>query len=312
MTEIYTENEWAPLRSVIVGSADYANWPQSDPEFIASMTDSSNSSHPWTKTKFKFGPVDQEIIDRANYSLDQLSVVLTDLGVKVHRPQPRNYQQLDQFYGYCPRDTVLIIGNRIIASPTKYHSRRTEWQTMQHVWGNNTVCTVDDPAAVFDAANICRLGKDVLYLVSETGNTVGARWLQDFLGKEYCVHTIDNLYSGVHIDSTITPIREGLVVLNAGRVNHDNIPKLLHSWDKIWIHADELEHQPFKHYPYASNWIGLNFLTVNENLAIVDPKQKVLIEKLNAHRVECIGVDLTESRTLGGGHHCCTLDILRG
>lgn len=307
MVKLYSENEWSPLRSVVVGSADHANWPRSDLKFAQSM-----ANQPWTKTKFKFGPVDQSIIDRANQSLNQLSEVLCDLGVEVYRPLTRNYQQLDQFYGYCPRDTVLIVGNKIIASPTKYPSRRTEWQTMQHVWGNNSVYTVDDPAAEFDAANICRLGRDLLYLVSETGNQAGAHWLQEFLGKEYRVHAIDNLYSGVHIDSTISPIREGLVVLNAGRINNNNIPKPLQNWDKIWIHNTDLVHQPFEHYPYASNWIGLNFLTVNENLAIVDPKQNVLIDKLNKHNVECIGVDLTESRTLGGGHHCCTLDILRG
>jgi N-dimethylarginine dimethylaminohydrolase len=50
---------------------------------------------------------------------------------------------------------------------------------------------------------------------------------------------------------------------------------------------------------------------VNERLAIVDPKQKILQFKLNASGIETIGVDLTASRTLGGGHHCCTLDLHR-
>ena len=34
---------------------------------------------------------------------------------------------------------------------------------------------------------------------------------------------------------TIIPLREGLVLYNASRVNHDNEPKLFKSWDKIWI-----------------------------------------------------------------------------
>ena len=304
---IFSDNEWSPLKRVVVGTADLANWPQSDSVFADSIKNSS-----WKDTEFVFGPLPADIIDRANYSLNKFAGVLESLGVEVIRPLPRDYQQLDQFYGYCPRDTVLIIGDRVIHTPTKYPSRRLEWETMLHVWEGHPVYAVDDPEAVFDAANICRLGQDILYLVSETGNINGARWLQDFLGKEYRVHALDNIYSGVHIDSTITPIREGLVVLNAGRINDDNLPEVFRNWDKIWINRNDLALQPFDHYPYASNWIGLNFLMVNPNLAIVDPKQEILIKKLAAYGVETIGVDLTESRTLGGGHHCCSLDVLRG
>lgn len=304
---IFSSNEWDNLREVVIGTADSANFPTQDLDFKESMTNSA-----WTETEFQFGPISAEIIERANISLNNFSSVLEDLGIIVHRPLDRDYAALDQFYGYCPRDTVLIVGNNIICSPTKYTSRRQEWQTMAHVWKDRQLVFPDDPDAMFDAANICRLDRDLLYLVSQTGNIAGARWLQDYLGKEYRVHPINNLYSGVHIDSTITPIREGLVVLNAGRITEDNIPETLKSWDKIWMTADEIVHQSFDHYPYASNWIGLNFFMANPELAIVDPKQEVLIKKLSKYGVESIGVDLTESRTLGGGHHCCSLDTLRG
>ena len=307
LSKIFSQNEWDPLKEVVVGTADCANWPTMDPVFCKSMESST-----WTETEFPYGPVKQEIIDRANNSLNEFASVLENLGVVVHRPLHRDYAALNQFYGYCPRDTVLIVGDTVIRAPTKYPSRRNEWETMLHVWNGHPVVTPTDPDAMFDAANICRLGQDLLYLVSETGNIEGARWLQDYLGKEYRVHPIDNLYSGVHIDSTITPIREGLVVLNAGRITEDTVPQVLKSWDKIWITADDLALQSFDHYPYASNWIGLNFFMVNPNLATVDTKQETLRKKLAEHNVETIGVELPESRTLGGGHHCCTLDTLRG
>ena len=303
---IHTDNEWGALKRVIVGTADYANWPASDAAFVEQIKYSR-----WQETEFKFGPVDQSIIDHANNSLDRFANLLTGLGVEVSRPSPRNYQERDQFYGYCPRDTVLIIGQHIIRAPTLFPSRTHEYETMQHTWNGQLITVPDDPEAMFDAANICRLGKDILYLISPTGNLAGARWLQDFLGKEYRVHVLDNVYNGVHIDSTISPVREGLVVLNAGRINNDNLPAVFKDWDKIWIQHDELAHQPFEHYPYASNWIGLNFLMVNETLAVVDPKQKILQFKLNANGIETVGIDLTASRTLGGGHHCCTLDLHR-
>lgn len=305
--KIFSQNEWDPLKEVVVGTADCANWPISDEKFKQSINRST-----WIETEFCYGPIKKEIIDRANDSLNKFSAVLEDLGVKVYRPLYRDYQSLDQFYGYCPRDTVLVVGDCVIRTPTQYPSRYNEWETMLHVWNGHPVYSVDDPDAMFDAANVCRLGRDLLYLVGESGNMQGARWLQDFLGKEYHVHILDNIYNGVHIDSTITPVREGLVVLNAGRISEENVPEALQSWDKIWITANELAIQSFDHYPYASNWIGLNFLMVNPGLAIVDPKQEILRKKLDKYGVESIGVDLTESRTLGGGHHCCTLDTLRG
>ena len=306
MGKIFSQNEWDPLREIVIGTADCANWPAADSVFQQSMENSS-----WTETEFPYGPVKQEIVDRANASLNEFAGILEDLGVVVHRPLYRDYAALDQFYGYCPRDTVLIVGDTVIRTPTTYPSRRNEWETMLHVWNGHPVITPGDPEAMFDAANICRLNDTLLYLVSETGNLAGARWLQDYLGSDYRVYPITNLYSGVHIDSTITPVREGLVALNAGRINEDTVPDPIRSWDKIWISEQDLVLQPFEHYPYASNWIGLNFLMVNPELAIVDPKQETLRKKLDAYGVDTIGIDLTESRTLGGGHHCCSLDTLR-
>jgi arginine deiminase len=159
LARIFSQNEWDPLREVIIGTADHANWPTNDSVFRSSMQNSS-----WTETEFLYGPVKQEIVDRANISLNKFADVLEDLGVVVHRPLLRDYTALDQFYGYCPRDTVLIVGDTVIRTPTKYPSRRDEWETMQHVWNDHPVVYSDDPDAVFDAANVCRLNDTLLYL----------------------------------------------------------------------------------------------------------------------------------------------------
>jgi len=97
--------------------------------------------------------------------------------------------------------------------------------------------------------------------------------------------------------------------LNASRITEDTVPEPLKSWDKIWVH--EMAHQDFYEYPYASNWIGMNFLVVNPNLVVCDPKQEWLRKELAKWGVETECVDLRHSRTLGGGHHCTTLDLIR-
>lgn len=306
MLTIETHNEWDQLTSVVLGTADYANWPKTDKTFKKSIKKST-----WKETKFKFGPVDQKIIKQANASLDNFRRTFDTLGIKVYKPCQRDYQYFNRFYGYCPRDTVLIIGQKIIYAPMTYPSRRDEWETMDSLFAGNNVIQCDDPDVIFDAANICRCNRDILYLKSSTGNKKGAHWLQDVLGKEYRVHILDNIYSGVHIDSTITPLREGLVLLNAGRISDDNVPTPMKNWDKIWLHESEIVKQSFVDYPYASNWIALNLLSINPNLVVCDPKQTVLRKKLDQHKIESIGIDLIHSRTLGGGHHCVTLDLNR-
>ena len=141
---------------------------------------------------------------------------------------------------------------------------------------------------LFEAPNCIRVNDDILFQVSNTGNVKGAQWLQSILGEQYRVHLCKDLYSYAHLDSTIIPIREGLVVYNASRVNEDNEPELFKSWDKIWI--DECYSSSRKtNLPWgASAWIGLNLLSVNPNLVIVDRKQEQLIEKLNQHKISTI------------------------
>ncbi len=263
----------------------------------------------WKETPVPSGSVDIKIINETNEDLEKFSEVLKSLNVIVHRPKDLDFESFDGMYNYCPRDRVLIVGKNIIDAPMLYPTRKKELSAIEHLF-DSTIITCTEKDTIFDAANICRLGKDLLYLVSDSGNRKGAEWLQKIL-SDYKIHILDNIYSGVHIDSTISPVREGLVVLNADRINNNNLPEIFKYWDKIWISGDDIIPQNFVDYPYASKYIALNFLTVNPNLIICDPKQLHLRKELSKYQVESIGVDLRHSRTLGGGHHCVTLDLLR-
>ena len=300
-----SHNEWDPLKKVIVGSATNAHWPTNCPVFRGQELTTL-----WKDSPVPLGPVDQQIINEANEDLENFSNILKSLNVEVVRPTDLNFAEFDGMYNYCPRDRVLIAGKNIINAPMLYPTRKMELTAIEQFLDGTLISCIDS-AVTFDAANICRLGKDLLYLVSESGNRAGAEWLQKILGDQYHIHILDNIYSGVHIDSTISPIREGLVVLNADRINENNIPEPLKTWDKIWIRGDDIVPQKFIDYPYASKYISLNLLTVNPNLVICDPNQYYLRSKLENFGVDTIGVDLRHSRTLGGGHHCVTLDLVR-
>jgi N-dimethylarginine dimethylaminohydrolase len=159
-----------------------------------------------------------------------------------------------------------------------------------------------------DAANVCRLGNKMLFLESASGN----RKAYDWLCAQFPDVTIElcNFYAGVHIDSTIVPLREGLVMLNAARVSFDTVPKVFDGWQKIWV--NDVVAQDFYQYPYASKWIAMNMLVVNPTTVICDKYQTELISSLRAYKFEVIPMELRHSRTLGGGFHCVTLDLQRG
>ena len=95
--------------------------------------------------------------------------------------------------------------------------------------------TLLDHEIIFDAPNIVRVGKDLLYQVSNSGNMKGYKWLKRFLEPMgYKLH-YSELYSFAHFDSTIIPLRPGLVLLNSARVTPDNCPEMFKSWDKIYF-----------------------------------------------------------------------------
>jgi N-dimethylarginine dimethylaminohydrolase len=297
-------NEWDPLEQCVVGIATDANWPVSDPVFSL-----ESQKTLWTETPVPSGPVPQHIIDEANEDLDALVAVLTQHGVDVVRPTPFNFQAHDGMYNYCPRDRFLVWGDTIVDPAMMYPCRDMELQCYHDLVDTAThyLHMPRNEGMTLDAANVCRLGNDWLFLESASGNRAAYNWLcAQFpqINIELC-----NFYAGVHIDSTVVPLRDRLVLLNGSRVNKDNCPKVFDHWDKIYV--DDVVAQNFYNYPYASKWIAMNMLVVNPSTVIVDKYQTELIRILEQWNFTVIPLELRHSRTLGGGFHCVTLDTRR-
>lgn len=299
-------NEYDPLKKIIVGDATHANWPVYDKVFRAEEENTL-----WKETPLPSGPVPQWIIDETNEDLSKLCKVLTERGVEVVRPDPMNFQVHDGLYNYCPRDRFIVHGGTMIDTAMMYPCRDMEYQCyIDYLEDADRVLHMPrNQGMVLDAANILRVTKDKwLFLESASGNKAAYDWL--------CIQLPDveielcNFYAGVHIDSTIVALREGLVLLNGSRVNEGNCPRAFADWEKIYV--DEVEPQDFHEYPYASKWIALNMLSVDPNTVICDGKQTGLHAVLEKKGITVIPLELRHSRTLGGGFHCVTLDLVRG
>jgi N-dimethylarginine dimethylaminohydrolase len=179
-----------------------------------------------------------------------------------------------------------------------------------------------DPAAptpqnfepAFDAANILRFGRDLLYLVSATGNELGGHWLQRILGDEFRVHFMKDVYFGSHIDSTLVALRPGLVLANPERLSMDTIPTFLKDWEIIFSPPMENQERHSAQYlqqAIGSEWIDMNLFSLGPDTVVVDGYQKALIALLESKGLEVIPLTLRHSRMMGGGFHCVTLDTRR-
>ena len=305
MDMINSYNEWSPLKKIVVGSATHANWPVNDPVFAKESEKTT-----WQESPVPRGPVPEHIIEETNEDLDGVVTTLTGLGVQVLRPDPLNFQVHDGLYNYCPRDRLLVYGSTIVDPAMMYPCRDMELQCYHDIVdsADRYLFMPRNEGFVLDAANVCRLGDKMLFLESASGNRKAYDWLcAQFPDVEI---ELCNFYAGVHIDSTIVPLREGLVMLNASRVNFDNVPRVFDGWHKIWV--NDVVAQDFYQYPYASKWIAMNMLVVDPHTVICDRNQIQLIRTLESYRFTVIPLELRHSRTLGGGFHCVTLDLQRG
>lgn len=301
MISVNSNNEWDTLKEVILGTADHMNWSSTE-DF---------------RSKFKSAPIGKvpnTIIYQTNNALESFKKLLERHGVNVLRPKEINYRERNGFGCYSPRDSILIIGDKAICSPMHLKDRLMEQEALTpHLIGRSVIMYPEqDSEYMFDAANVMRCNNDIIFLISSTGNYGGARWLQNVLGNEYRVTTIPKtVYHGSHLDSTIVPLREGLVMLNAERVTEETIPSFMENWDKLWISKDDIKDTPTITQPISTKWMALNILSINPELVVCDPDQFILREKLNRVGIESIGVKLPHARYLLGGHHCTTLDTIR-
>lgn len=337
MSLVNVYNEWDPLEEVIVGRATNAQIACPDKGLFAVEYREYGSVE-----KIPAGPYPQQVIEETEEDLAALINVFERLDVVVRRPEVFQHARpfstpewsTDGQYNYCPRDLFVAVGDNIIEAPMTLRARAMETLSFKPIlleylhsgsrWvsapkprlpdriyniGGADEPALNDDEPVFDAANILRAGRDILYLVSDTGNQCGARWLQAFLGCEYRVRPYNNIYRGSHVDTTITLVCPGLVVVNAERVHPDNLPDMFHGWDVIYL--SDVVDIGYTGTAYASKWIGINFMMVNPNLAIVDRTQLPLIRELEKRGINVVPLQLRHARTLGGGFHCVTLDVRR-
>lgn len=341
MSRVWSCNEWDRLEEVIVGNPLNAQFPTPDKSTqLAEFPDRSLAEIPR-------GPFPQKIVEETEEDLNEFVRILEDQGVTVKRPDTWPHEakfstihwESHGYYNYCPRDVLLVIGDHIIETPNVIRSRAQEtysyrtllmeymksgakWYSAPKPMLLDSLFDGFDPEKptprndepAFDAANVLRFGRDLIYLVSATGNELGGHWLRSILGDQFRVHLLKDVYYGSHIDSTLVALRPGLVLANPGRLNDDTLPKILKQWKVIY--SPPMENTDRYDVGYlskciGSDWIDMNAFSVSPDLVVVDRNQPTLIKLLEREGLNVIPLKLRHSKLLGGGPHCVTLDVRR-
>lgn len=337
-------DEFSPLCEVIVGDARHARIPAlSDPSAWLNLYPRLTAAE---LTKVQVGEFPQAIIEEADEDLAELAATLRSLGVVVHQPPAADHGAIfgspdwaaTGFSSYCPRDLVLVVGSALIETPSPVRSRYFETSNLRplftgylskgaywlaaprprllddlYEFDEEGLPRLGEAEVAFEAANVLRLGRDILYQVSRSGNEAGLAWLEStlrLLFGDIRVHPLRVVYGYTHIDTTIALLRPGLVLLNPERVRPDRIPAPLRGWDVVW--CPEIASKPTaKPYPLSEKWICMNLLMIDPYRAIVDASQPALIAELEKHSIEVLPLRLRHAQILGGGFHCVTLDTVR-
>jgi N-dimethylarginine dimethylaminohydrolase len=356
--KLNSHNEWDTLKEIIIGR------PNARATLIFKKPVSKKVMKQAVQLAYEAYP--QKMLDEVNEDLEELCDVIKEFGVKIFRP---NISDIHQVYttpyfsasaehAFNPRDLYLIVGDTVIESPSqekhRYFEAQAYYDIMYHYFNEgsrwisgpkpklkeNKTYFEDDHKNIklleheilFEAATIVRMGRDLLYQVSRSGNQIGAKWLQSVLGGQYRVHTTDQIYHDSHIDSTVLCLRKGLVLLNASRVNKNNCPPVFNKWEKIWFDKiipyppeilDFHQNTRLKIYKkllklgFESNlnrihseWVGMNLLSLDPKTVVVDKIQTNLIKILEKRGLTCIPISFRYSYIMGG-IHCCTLDTVR-
>lgn len=315
-------NEWGQLRKVVVGVANNARIPETD----LSMRVVNYADQEIVDANVGYYP--EQVIREMNEDLQKLDKFLSDEGVEVVRPQWEPFPQ-SNYYQVCPRDSVFIHGDVALATPMPIRARKNDYLGMRNLIpnltvispnfddslynedcvGNKDILALNETAPAFDAANVLRANDNILYLVSNSGNRRGAELLQTYVDAR--VSLLENVYSYMHIDSTIAFLREGLMLVHPGRIeDRSQLPEAFRGWDIIKApEPTDIGHYPG--YCNASPWVNVNLLSVNENLVVMEENQHETRKVLERHGIECAMLPMRHARTMGGTFHCVTLDLER-
>jgi glycine amidinotransferase len=165
---------------------------------------------------------------------------------------------------------------------------------------------------LFDAAELVRMGKDIVVQHGFGANLAGIEWLRRHLPM-HRIHTMN--FPGdpypLHIDATFLPLRPGLILSNPQRKVLPEQRRLFERNDWRIVEAAPPAHEHPPPLCYSSVWLSMNVLVLDPKTVCVEATEHAQMEQLDGLGFEVIPVPFRNAYPFGGGLHCATTDVHR-
>ena len=191
-----------------------------------------------------------------------------------------------------------------------------KWDTLSEAEKNKIIESSDwiltEQEPCFDAADIVRFGKDLFVQKSMVTNNLGIDWLR----RHYPDHRVHMVrYKETmpwHMDTTLVPLRPGLVMFNPVRTPLEPGQRELfekNGWEIIIGPKTVLPKK--RPMTFCSIWLNMNILVLDTKSVFVEASEEPVMELFAKHGVEAIPVPFYDVSPFGGGLHCSTADVYR-
>ncbi|MCJ1391114.1 hypothetical protein MMC18_003976 [Xylographa bjoerkii] len=295
-------------------------------------------------------PFPPEIVRRASQELEVFCELLRREGIQVYRANEVDWLDAQGYTGSMPRDALLVVGNTIIESCFAWRCRASEveaaWgQLLSQLAGNPTVRVVRappiwDPMSIyadtttstassqwainnsrpaFDAADFLRFGKTIIAQLSHVTNEKGLQYVRDHLPQGYMVEILRVTDKhAMHIDATLLPLRNGLLIYNPDRVTLDSLRKhaVFSDWELVpfpFVRQVKIREAQQGSIPrfMTSAWLVINVLVLGKNRVVVEELDHEFASWLEARGMTVFRLPFRHVHAMGGSFHCATVDLFR-
>lgn len=348
--------EFWKLKKVIVWNVQNYNLDKLDITFKIAYWENMKLSNFDTYKDYKVDK--QKIIERTT-DLDNLADLLKKLWVVVYRPEElSDFKTFKTPYSKgvlnaisSPRDRVLIYWDKIIETPPMWTKRYFEnllfyklffyfFDEFWFTWisAPNPFLSEDRIDMIywkderdfsnfdrkkydisFDAANILKIGKDLIFNIATFNHELWADWLQRVLWKEVNVHKVYQIDDN-HIDWKLNVLKPWVFLVSMDYEWKDirsKLPEKFRNWDIIFTSdlREERKYMQDDDLTYlelcSERWADTNVLSVDENTVLCLDHAINTIDILRKNWFTVIPVQLRHCEIFWWWLHCATLDVER-
>lgn len=280
--------------------------------------------------------------DDARRDLEELRKLLEGEGVTVRRPERVPHAKIFEtpdwkergFSSACPRDGVLVVGDRLIETPLGWRARYYETDALRDLfleyfragarWSSaprpelkdqlydapdgawldddRPPVVVNESEPILCASDVLRSGRDLFAMTSPGTNRAGLTWLGRHLGEGYRLHVlVPTLPVAANLDTVLLPLGPSEVLVREGVFAPETL-------------ATAFPQHTIRTAPSTEETAagpGMNVLQLDPKRVLVEQSERALAAALRGWGYEPIPVALAGYAALGGSVRRATLDIRR-